>query len=534
MDSVERLTSAEAGLPETLEYIGEFGSELIVFLPFVTWLSQQGLLRRHRVTSYSGMRSFYAHLDCREYVEKSEPRRYVKPAARPAWLPIKDEDSFDGTRARCERHVYPDLRARFAQVDLHAVSLRSGKPLLIVHNKYNNEWAFKRPINHLNCDILAEIFTRLQNNYTIVYIRHGMRPVDASYSHDHNITRKGLGDAQLLAHFPGILTFEQVFEEHVAAGGARDVNQFKNALYARCFHFISAQGGGTYQCAYFSGALLLILHRTGIEHRWPYHGYFRWLATPPVRLAIATSDAELREGLALFQATAIAGGVALLPSAAAPVAAALDPARHGLVSMPPWKVVQDQPHLLSDAAGEGLPAPALGRAATPPKPAPEAPAPAPTASFSLHLGVHKTATTYLQGRLANSAAYLASRKVSFEPLEPFRDTFTTPLWSTPPEDPQGAVAGGAEGGVPGIPRPLARAFRGLGREPARLLQPKWPHLRRRARAAAPARRLPAGRAAQRRPHRAGLCGLDPVLLHRVHPLAALCRIPGVSEPAAAR
>ncbi len=334
------MSGAPADLPALLDYTGEFGTELITFLPFVTWASRQGWLRGRRVRSYRGMRCFYAHLDCDAVEEKPEPRHWVRPQERPAWLPIRDEDSFDGTRAPCDRHAYPDLRAMFRDVELRAPSLDGTLPILVVHNKYNREWTFGRPVNFLSPAVLDEIFGLLGAQYRIVYIRHGMgRAEEDSYAPDQNRPLAGLGDEEVLARHPKVLNFDTLFAEHVAAGGEPDLNLFKNGLYARCWHFISAQGGGSYQCAYFSGALLMILHRAGIEHTWPYHGYFRWLADPPVQLAVPMKDVQLMRGVRLFNLPRIVRGRAVVGEGRRTLLENLSPTRRALLALEDWKTM---------------------------------------------------------------------------------------------------------------------------------------------------------------------------------------------------
>ncbi len=322
-----------ATLPETLDYTGEFGTELVVFLPFVTWLHENGILARHKLRLYRGMRCFYDHVAPKEFIEKSEPRVYVRRRDR-VGLPIRNEDTFDNTFTRCPLLSYPDFRSRFAQQKLACDLREDGRPLLVIHNKYNKEWNFGRSVNHITPGALDETIGRLKSQYRIVYIRHGMRSLPQTYSHDHNAMLDDLADQPVLARHPEVMNYEDLFEEHVRNGGADDMNLVKNAIYARSYHFISAQGGGTYQCAYFSGSLLMIQHRTGVEHRWPYIGYFTYLATPPVTLAIANRESEYLDGLALFDAPKVQDGRAVVAPEKSTLLAALSAHREAIRSLP--------------------------------------------------------------------------------------------------------------------------------------------------------------------------------------------------------
>lgn len=128
--------------------------------------------------------------------------------------------------------------------------------------------------------------------------------------------------------------FDDAYDEYCLASGNEDLNLFKNILYSRCHHFISAQGGGTYQCAYFSGSLIAILHRIGPESRWPYSGFFQWLGTPAARLAIAMNEQELLLAMKLFEAPSIIDGVADVPLQHQHVLDILAPDRPALRQLP--------------------------------------------------------------------------------------------------------------------------------------------------------------------------------------------------------
>jgi hypothetical protein len=49
-------------LPEILDYTGEFGAELVLFVPFCERLSANGVLQNRSIRTYAGMRCFYDQL----------------------------------------------------------------------------------------------------------------------------------------------------------------------------------------------------------------------------------------------------------------------------------------------------------------------------------------------------------------------------------------------------------------------------------------------------------------------------------------
>lgn len=299
-------------LPDTLDYEGEFGAELLLFLPFVTWLSKAGWLRTRRLRIYQGMRCFYDDLDCLELVEKNQLRVDVPPAYRLASLPVKDEHTFDGI-GRSPFHMDPDLRRKFVARSIPAVIETPAKPLLIVHNKHNAEW-YRAPVNYISLDALDAMFRALTPHFTVVYIRHAVSDVPAGFSADR-VRALPFDDRTVLAQHPDVWPFDDLYAAYKATGGPDDFNTFKNVLYSRCYRFISVQGGGAHHIACFSGSLLMVLHRKGNEDRWAYRdGYYRFVSNPAPRLAVCCNDAELIQGLDLFIDSAVCDRQILLAS----------------------------------------------------------------------------------------------------------------------------------------------------------------------------------------------------------------------------
>ena len=292
------------GLPEVLEYTGEFGPELILSVPAIRWLSQEGLLKNHRIKTYKGMRCFYDDINCLEVIEKNEPRVYVPAQKRASWLPVKNEHDFDG-QSRPTRHLYPDLRQKFCDIPLPDIEGLTSS-LIIIHNKHNDEWGIG-PVNHIPLDTLDASLRTLKQHFSVVYIRHGIAPRDPGLSEDHN-TSQTFGDREILNKYPEVLCFDDIYATYRRNGGDRDINTFKSALYSRCYRFISSQGGGAAQIAFYSGSLLVVLHKNGQEENWAYsNGYYGFVARVPPILAICRNETDLRRSLSLFDGTKVVG-----------------------------------------------------------------------------------------------------------------------------------------------------------------------------------------------------------------------------------
>lgn len=291
------VTNWLAALPEDLEYVGEFGPELVLALPVLNWLSITGNLSDRRIVTYTGMRCFYDDLKCREIVEKKAKRQFVYPVARAFWLPAKNEHTFDD-KQRKPVHIWPDLRAKFQKLPLTPNVTAAGKPLLIIHNKYCDEWQ-RGPINFLSIDLLDQIFNRLSKTFTIVYIRHGKSKKEG-FAEDHN-TLMDFDDHGLTDKYDDVHGFDDLYKKHIELGGTQDINTFKNVLYSRCYHFMSSQGGGAHQIALYSGSVLSVMHRMGKEELWAYdEGYYGFMATiPPIR-AICRDEQDMLRSVDLF------------------------------------------------------------------------------------------------------------------------------------------------------------------------------------------------------------------------------------------
>jgi hypothetical protein len=289
-------------LPETLEYIGEFGAELILFLPFMHWLAGQGALQGRTIRTYRGMRSFYATLPCRAYEESDQPRAPIAAKDRPAWLPRRDELDFDG-KGPSASLLYPDLRSQFRTLPTPELD-ELGKPILVIHNKYTYEWDLG-PANFISTGTLEKIFDRLSDDFAIVYIRHGIRDLPQEFVEDGNKLLGKFPDLEVLGRHD-VHLFDDLYQRHIDRGGALDINAFKNALYSRAHRYISVQGGGTHQLALFKGSLLTVLHRCGAEQEFAYKsGIYTFASDPAPLLATCACETELLDALALYADSAI-------------------------------------------------------------------------------------------------------------------------------------------------------------------------------------------------------------------------------------
>ncbi len=310
-------------LPPTLEFTGEFGAEVNSFLPFVHWLHLAGLMQGRHILTYAGMVPFYFFLDPDQVKEKSEPRRFVWPANRPAWLPTRDDH---GHRARAFES-FPDYRHRYRDN-----SFESAKPLLILHNKYSIEWG-RGPVNYLPLDLLEQLFSELGDRYQIVYLRPGILGLPAGYSPDHQPDLE-FGDLALVRRFPDIWLFDELAAE---IRPRASYNELKLRLYASAWCHITVQGGNAHLAALFSGTLLTIFHRLGQEIRQSYRdGHFAYAAQPPPICLICRTPGQVAETIPIFRDALLRGERLLVsPDHASRVATLLPQAQCGPDRMMP-------------------------------------------------------------------------------------------------------------------------------------------------------------------------------------------------------
>jgi hypothetical protein len=288
-------------LPMTLEWTGEFGSELVLFAPFCRWLSTNGLLEDKTICTYKGMRCFYEDMNCKGVLEKTERRYFVPPAKRPFWLPVNDEHTF-GNNGRSAFLLFDDMRRRFSGRELRVLQLAGGKPILIIHNKYNEEWKGE-PVNFISLTCLDRLFEILKHKFMVIYIRHSADEITWGFSPDAN-TMKEFNDHKILLDHPEVREFRSLYLMEKAIYSDLDLNTFKNMLYSRSYYFITTQGGGAHHIAMFSDSKVLVLHRRGKEVHWAYsEGYYKFMAPTPPALVVCHSEDRLLEE-AVFLASA--------------------------------------------------------------------------------------------------------------------------------------------------------------------------------------------------------------------------------------
>ena len=258
-------------LPEILRYEGEFGPEIVSFIPFVFNLHIRGMLENRQISTYIGMKPFYYFSPRKKLIERSENRIWVPPLER--WWPNSDEHIRQATHGE----HYPHYSGK----------ANKKKRIIFIQNKYSLEWR-QEPINFLSLELLDAIFQNTKDNYHIIYSRQGISKDESKLgiSIDHNI-EEDFQDFDLCQKYRHVKILERS-----KLFNLRSYNSEKLYWISRASYLAGVQGGSNTPWAYFSKPAL-ILHKHGRETEFSYlHGYYKYLSDPPLDLRVVHTDGD--------------------------------------------------------------------------------------------------------------------------------------------------------------------------------------------------------------------------------------------------
>ena len=265
--------------PDQLVVTAEFGFELLIYTCYFYWLQKKGLLFNNVITTYPGMRVFYWFVPLAQYKEVARPRGcHPTPSLflRNATEHVRDFNY--------QYWLTLPLRQQYYQPARNLSLPTTTKPLLIIHNKYNEEWGGPA-VNFIPIPVLTELVKVLTPSYQLIYIRPGGQ--EKGFSFDHNTLLADFRDDEVLP--PDVWRFDKL---HAAT--KLPYNEFKVLLYCRAQCYIGVQGGSSHFTAFFGGRQL-ILHRRGQEmNSGAYHGWYRQLCPRlPLELTVVKDPALL-------------------------------------------------------------------------------------------------------------------------------------------------------------------------------------------------------------------------------------------------
>ena len=270
-DDLNQIKLLDEILPKELKFEGEFGSEIVTFLPFVFNLKNKGLMSNRFVSTYAGMEAYYYFLSSNQLLQKNVSRNFI--AFEDRWWPHSDERY----RVKIDGEIFPIFQTK---------TKKFRKPVIFIQNKYCIEWG-DRPINFIPLTVLEQIFQFTKKTHSIVYSRQGvaLKQNHLGISLDHN-AELYFEDEKLCRDFSHIKILEK-------SRMFRSYNANKLRYINRADLLIGVQGGSTYPWAYFHKNAV-ILHVKGNEKEFSYdHGVFKFLSQPPLMLDVVNDEDEL-------------------------------------------------------------------------------------------------------------------------------------------------------------------------------------------------------------------------------------------------
>lgn len=229
----------------------EFGYELQLVLPYAYYLHKKNLLNK-TISCFMTKELYYFS---KNHEEKYKKRRHNHPNV-PNNSPHIKELNYNEYIPPPYKTIYKN---NYFVYD---------KPLLIIHNKYNEEWG-EQPINFIDKNTLNEIFNLLCNKYTIIYIRPQTKNIIEDNSNIYDLEENDL------LKLYNIIEGNKLYEETKEKYNINNFNHFQLLIHANCNKFISVQGGNSVLASYFGGTNI-IYAKKGSELRWgEYNGHYK-------------------------------------------------------------------------------------------------------------------------------------------------------------------------------------------------------------------------------------------------------------------
>ena len=249
-------------------------------MPYSYWLHRQGRLQ---FTQSS------ADTKCLYYFSPN----HQELVGRRSYVPITEYPNGATSVLRFDAHAFPKQldTSRWAPPPYRRVygnnQFRFSKELCVICNKYTPEPSvfLNRAVNYIPVPHLLRLVGELAKRYQVVYVR----PLPADIVNDHQPILP-FGDFEALrAHFPDVLTIQQLHARHPEM----TFNELQMKLFACCERFVSVLGGASYLASYFGGTNI-VLARSGWEVNCDaYRNWFRLFSGARV-LRAATAN-ELHE-----------------------------------------------------------------------------------------------------------------------------------------------------------------------------------------------------------------------------------------------
>ena len=229
----------------------EFGYELQLVIPYAYYLFTKDKL----IKTTSSIMTKELYFFSKNHVEKHKVRSHNFPK-----VPNKTPHVYE---LNYNEYLPPPYKSIFK----NTIFVRD-KPLLIIHNKYNQEWG-KPPINFIDKNTLEKIFNYCCNNYTIIYLRPKSKNICSDNSKLYELNEYDLLDKY------NIFDGNKLYEQSKQLYDINNFNHFQLLIHANCDKFISVQGGNSVLASYFGGTNI-IFAKAGSELKCnAYNGHYK-------------------------------------------------------------------------------------------------------------------------------------------------------------------------------------------------------------------------------------------------------------------
>ena len=220
-----------------ISFRGEFDPELRYVLPFAYWHYLNGTLQK--TISSKGTKELY-------FFSPDHEERFNKRTVKGSFNAFHIPNMTHCNSFSFQKWVAVPLKAHYS----NSVFVYE-KPLLIIANKYNQEWN-QPPINYFDIPTLHQIIEACKNKYQIIYNRPGPQDIV-----EDNSTIYDLGEHNWLrTHYPEVLLMDDLFAQHNDT--VKSFNHLQLMVYANCSHFVSVHGGTAALASYFGGTNIIL------------------------------------------------------------------------------------------------------------------------------------------------------------------------------------------------------------------------------------------------------------------------------------
>lgn len=222
-------------------YNPEFGYELISVLPYAYWLYKQKLLKE----TISAVDT-----ECLYYFS---PKHTINPEKR-SWYNGNTTAIIKMTRdgipnsfihkkmIDTDRFLPPPYKTAYKND-----WARFDRPILVVYNRYNNEWPanpdLNKPVNFFSLEFLDSVFKKYSEKFQVLYFN-----VEGTPELYDNAPPIHLEDIGLCKKY-GVLHIIDLKEKHPGL----TYNQLQMYYFSNCGRFLTMNGGGGILASYFGG-----------------------------------------------------------------------------------------------------------------------------------------------------------------------------------------------------------------------------------------------------------------------------------------